>query len=214
MIYIYDLILNWSDKRRYEFFEWEDDDEIEYVKKIPVFKINDFDNVLNYTIRVEKDFLSKIYNKSEAYGNRKTEMIEYACVFCNDDLNKAVAVEFSDSGESMYKSNIYFLDLDDIFDIGSRLNIYDLKYEVLCENDNSDYYLTRSELIKKKFLVSEINASYRDNNYDKLRYMYYEIFGKDDSDVELMRDRLLSSLDNDFNYLHDNIYNLIKIPNF
>ena len=75
MIYIYDLILNWSDKRRYEFFEWEDDDEIEYVKKIPVFKINDFDNVLNYTIRVEKDFLSKIYNKSEAYGNRKTEMI-------------------------------------------------------------------------------------------------------------------------------------------
>ena len=129
-------------------------------------------------------------------------------------MNKAVAVEFSDSGESMYKSNIYFLDLDDIFDIGSRLNIYDLKYEVLCENDNSDYYLTRSELIKKKFLVSEINASYRDNNYDKLRYMYYEIFGKDDSDVELMRDRLLSSLDNDFNYLHDNIYNLIKIPNF
>ena len=213
MIYIYDLILNWSDRRRYEFFEWEDEDEIEYVKKIPVFRIDNFEGILDSNIRVSSDFLENICNKAEVYGSQRTEKIEYACVFCNKDLDKAIAIEFSDSGESIYKSNIYFLDLDDIFNIGSRLESFKLNYELLYNTRDKDYYLTRKELLKKKYLVTEINNSYMENNLDKLRYIYYELFDKDNSNIEKIRDELLSSLDNDYNYLHDNIYNLMKIPN-
>ena len=32
MIYIYDLILNWCRDKKYEFFEWKENDEIEYIK--------------------------------------------------------------------------------------------------------------------------------------------------------------------------------------
>ena len=37
MTYIYDILLNLS-KELIEFFEWEDSDNIKYVKKIAVFK--------------------------------------------------------------------------------------------------------------------------------------------------------------------------------
>ena len=209
MIYIYDLVLNWNDKRRYEFFEWNEDDEIEYVKKIPLF-----DELLDSNIRVDKNFLDQIFNKAEVYGNRQTERIEYAAVFCNRELNKAIAIEFSDEGESIYKSNIYFLDLEDIFNIGSRTAAFDLNYQILYDNNDEDYYLTRSEVMKKKYLISEINTCYLENNIDKLEYIYYEVFGEDSSDIQKIHDRLLKSLNNDFSDVHDNLYDLIKIPNF
>ena len=128
-------------------------------------------------------------------------------------MTKALAVEFSDEGESIYKSNIYFLDLEDIFNIGSRMEAMDLHYSVLYNVVEKDYYLTRKELVKKRFLVNEINNSYTDRNVDKLKYMYFEMFGEDDNNIEKMHDRLIDSLDNNYNYIHENIYNLIKIPN-
>ena len=48
MVYIYDLILNWCRDRKYEFFEWKENDEIEYIKKIPVFKVRNFNDLFNW----------------------------------------------------------------------------------------------------------------------------------------------------------------------
>ncbi len=213
MIYIYDLILNWNDKRRYEFFEWEENDEIEYIKKIPIFRIDNFDDILNKTIKVDADFLINLYNKTEIYGAHQTEKINYACIFCNGELSKAIAMEFSDEGESLYESNIYFLDLEDIFNMANRLGTFNLKCDVLTTKESDDHYLTRREVVKKRFLVNEINDSYRDKNVDKLKYMYYEVFGTDGRDIDEMHNRLLASLKNEYNYVHDNVYNLIKAPN-
>ncbi len=206
MIYIYDLVLNWSDKRRYEFFEWEDQDEIEYVKKIPIFNINNFDDVLENNIIVEEEFLMSLYNKTEIYGNRKTTKVEYACIFCNKDLNKAIAIEFNEKGESTYKSNIYILDLEDVFDLASRINVFTLKCTILKNEFDVDHYLTRKEITKKKFLISEINSSYKEKDIDKLRYIYYEVFSREGTDSKIMYDELISSLNNNFNYQHDNLY--------
>lgn len=206
MIYIYDLVLNWSDKRRYEFFEWEDQDEIEYVKKIPIFNINNFDDALENNIIVEEEFLMSLYNKTEIYGNRKTAKVEYACIFCNKDLNKAIAIEFNEKGESTYKSNIYILDLEDVFDLASKITSFTLKCTILKNEFDVDHYLTRKELTKKKFLISEINSSYKEKDIDKLRYIYYEVFAREENDSKIMYDELISSLNNNFNYQHDNLY--------
>lgn len=214
MIYIYDLLLNWNNSKRYEFFEWDDNDDLEYVKKIPIFKINNFDDVLNNNIRVNKDFLEKIYNKSEIYGNRKSEKIDYACIFCNNVLDKCIAVEFNEYGESIYKSNIYLFDLDDVLVLGNRVKVFDLELEILFCEKNSDIYLTRKEMMKKKYLMEEINSSYRDNNVDKLKYIYYEFFGEEKDDIVLMRDKLMDSLDSNYDYIYDDIYKLIISPNF
>lgn len=214
MIYIYDLILNWSDLRKYEFFEWNDNDDIEYIKKIPIFRINNFDDILDNNIRIQKDFLSQIHNKTEVYGNKKIEKVEYGCVFCDRDLCKAIAIEFNELGDSIYKSNIYFYDLDDVFELGSRIEPFDLKYKVTFSNKIKDIYLTRVERKKKKFLVNEINSSYRDNNIDKLKYMFFEVFGEESENIDFIKNKLLDSLNNNYNSDHEKIYNLIKIPNF
>ena len=40
MIYIYDILLNFNTSL-IEFFEWEENDLIKYVKKLPIYKVSD-----------------------------------------------------------------------------------------------------------------------------------------------------------------------------
>jgi len=213
MIYIYDLILNWCRSRKYEFFEWEDNDEIEYIKKIPIFRIKGFDLIFNNDIKVSKDFLMKIYNKSEVYGNKKVDKIEYACIFIDDKLNKAVAIEFNEEGYSLYKSIIYLFDLDDLFSLGKKMNILEFDFKVVDRINDEDMYLTRGEIGKKKLLISEIDNSYSNNDLDKLKYFYYELFDDELEDIDIIYDKLVNSLNNNFSYKHDVIYDVVKMPN-
>lgn len=214
MIFIYDLILNWYSLKKYEFFEWEDSDEVEYVKKIPIFKVDNFDDIFNNNIRVNNDFLMKIYNKSEVYGSKKVEKVEYSCVFCNKDLTNALAVEFNCEGYSIYKSMIYFYDLDDVLSLGKKIDVFNLNYEIVDKNICEDIYLTREEQKKKRLLVSEINNSYNNNDIDKLKYFYYELFDEEEDNISIIYDKLISSLNNNFDYKHEVIYDVIKMPNF
>ena len=138
MTYIYDLILNWCRDRKYEFFEWKENDEIEYIKKIPVFKVRNFNDLFNNDIRVGKDFLDKVFNKTEVYGNKKIEKVEYACVFCDDELSKAFAIEFNDEGENLFKSIVYLYDLEDVFILGKRLDLLDLDFVVVDKREEKD----------------------------------------------------------------------------
>ena len=214
MVYIYDLILNRCRDRKYEFFEWKENDEIEYIKKIPVFKVRNFNDLFNNDIRVGKDFLDKVFNKTEVYGNKKIEKVEYACVFCDDELSKAFAIEFNDEGENLFKSIVYLYDLEDVFILGKRLDLLDLDFVVVDKREEKDIYLTREEVKKKKLLVSEINDSYNRNDIDKLKYFYYEIFGKEIDDINVIYNNLNNSLNNEFNYKHNVIYEVVNIPNF
>ena len=50
MIYIYDILLNFIDgKRMYEFFEWNSEDVVEHIKRIPMFCVSDrvMEDILN-----------------------------------------------------------------------------------------------------------------------------------------------------------------------
>ena len=63
MTYIYDILLNFTDENRIiEFFEWDDSDNLEHIKKIPVFRTSSkqLSELLNNQIIVEKEFLNKI----------------------------------------------------------------------------------------------------------------------------------------------------------
>lgn len=211
MIYIYDLILNWSNKRRYEFFEWANDDEIEYVKKIPIFRISNFTSVINNEIVVDKSFLDKIYNKTEIYGNKSISKAEYCCVFCDDILTKAIACEFDDKGEIIYSSNIYFLDLEDVLELAKKLKSFyldgNMRRNFLIDNS----FLTRLEKKKKKILLDEINISYQNKDIDKLKYYYFELFNKECENIEELKNKLINSLDNIYSSKHDELYVALKL---
>ncbi|MBQ4570490.1 MAG: hypothetical protein IJN90_05995 [Bacilli bacterium] len=212
MTYIYDLVLNWSDSSLLEFFEWEENDEIEYVKKIPVFKIDNLDIIRENCIKVNVDFLNKIHYKTEVYGNKKIDKVEYCCVFCNYLMNDAVACEFNSDGECIYRSIVNPLDIDDFYDIEEKT--FDLQFDIIHKYKNNNFYFTRSELKKKKILLSEIDKIFDENNEDKIKYFYYELFGEIDCDIFFMKNKMINHLKSDINFNINKFYELINVSNF
>ena len=82
MNYIYDVLVNFNDKEIYEFFEWEKDDNIEHIRRIPIFKVSpkNFIDFKTKKIKVEEEFLNKIKNKTEIFCNKTINYIEYCTV--------------------------------------------------------------------------------------------------------------------------------------
>ena len=67
MNYAYDILLNFTDEDRFiEFYEWNDKDYIEHIKKIPMFYISEKDLMTFFknNIKISKSFLMKIKNKT------------------------------------------------------------------------------------------------------------------------------------------------------
>ena len=98
MIYIYDILANFNETL-YDFYDWKTEDTILHLRKVPLFKIDTsafIDISFNETI-VDKNFLEKIYNKTQVFTARNVETINYCAVFTND-LN-AVIVMFKQSGK-------------------------------------------------------------------------------------------------------------------
>ena len=158
MKYIYDIILNFNE-RLYEFYEWNDNDSIEYIKKIPIFKVSNsvFSDLKNNKVVVNVEFINSIYNKCEVYGNYGIGKIEYACLFCIDD--DALAIEFNGQGEVIYISDLYIDEKIDILSYIRKLNIYNLEYKKI--NKYKEYLITRKELSMINFIKREINLIYK-----------------------------------------------------
>ena len=81
MTYIYDVLLNFTEERLIEFYEWNQTDIIENIKKIPIFRIssNQLNDLLSYNIKLDKQILAKIKNQTSTY--KRTTDLEYTALF-------------------------------------------------------------------------------------------------------------------------------------
>ena len=63
MNYIYDILINFNENL-YDFYDWNLNDQIDHIRKIPVFKTDSefLYNLKKNDIILNKDFLNKIYN--------------------------------------------------------------------------------------------------------------------------------------------------------
>ena len=106
MNYIYDITLNFNKNNLYEFYEWKEEDDAEFILKIPMFKVSteDIVNIKYGDIIVNKNFLKQIEDKTEVYAPNAVNIIRYACIFSSEE--SSIAVEFDASGLSYMKSNI------------------------------------------------------------------------------------------------------------
>ena len=211
MIYVYDMILNWNDKDRiYEFFEWELNDEIEHIKRIPLFKIdsNKFDEIFNCEVKVDIEFLKKIYNLTEKYIHSNVEKIDYAAILT--DGIRAFAIEFDSLGNSIYRSRLLLDEEQEVIILSNKLLEFDINYKK-GKPQNKRKYTTRLEEDIKKIITIEIKDSYKNGNFDKLKYLYFELFDKEQDDVDLVYNKLLSSINEEINYNHNKLYEVIKL---
>ena len=210
MIYVYDIILNWSDDKVYEFFEWELNDDLEHIKRIPLFKVNSkiLDDVLNYNFQIDNDFLNKVYNLTEIYTSNNVEKIEYASLF--SDGVRTIAIEFSNDGKSICRSKLLLDEEQEVEILSNKLVEFDIKIKTYDKIENN-LFTTRLESEIKKILTIEINDSYNKGNFDKLKYLYFEYFGREQDDIEMIYKKLLSSIDKEINYSHNKIYEVVKL---
>lgn len=211
MIYTYDILLNWTkDERLKEFYEWNLEDDLEHIKKMPIIRISEsfLKDLLTSKIKIDKSFISKIKYKTESYFHNEIDVIDYAVIVTT--LRKALALELDNEGNVMYKSNLLIDEEEEVLEIGEELVVMDIPYKIMSKN-NKVSYLTRKEEEEKKFLTKEIKKIKKNKEESKLNYLFKEFFI---DDVDTFNDKLNvleKEISKDYNSFHHKLYNLLKL---
>ncbi|MGI6324623.1 MAG: DUF3603 family protein [Bacilli bacterium] len=211
MKYVYDILLNWTDNiNAYEFYEWQTDDELEHIKKIPVIRINtdDFVAIHDNNIIIDDDLRQLLDQKTETFKGRLSNHIDMACIV-TDGL-RTIAIEFDRHGKSIFRSSLLLDESDEVLDIANKIEEMRIEYKVIKETKPL-IFLTRYEQSIRKYLVNEFNKIYRTKNIDKLKYLYCEWYNEGSDDFEYMYKKMNEILDIEWNQKHHNLYNLIKL---
>ena len=211
MLNVYDILLNFQDSERvYEFFEWNINDDIEHIKKIPMVKIKSdcLDNLINYTIIIDKNFLDEIYKKSEVYNHDKVSVIDYACLFT--DGYKVLAIEFDDSGKSLFKSYLLLDEEEEILEVSNEIKLSNISYKKLKRKSNN-FYLTREEEYRKNYLLRELKVAKKHNKLEKINYLYEEVYPVSSKNVDEKYKILLDDISNNYRDCYNDLFNILKL---
>lgn len=207
MTYIYDVLLNFcDDDNRLEFFEWKEEDSLEHIKKIPLFKISPMQmkELCDNKIKVSRAFLDLIKGQTISYKNKKD--IKYGSLFT--DQNKVISLEFDNKGIVISRSFLLLDEEEDIIDESFDTEEITLSYNIIKQYD-IDPFLTREESFKKKFLLKELTNLYNENNLDKFNYLYEERFKKDKLTFDERFKKITTDLKENYNSKYNEIYDIV-----
>ena len=211
MIYTYDILLNWTKEDRLkEFFEWNLEDDLENIKKIPIIRISEtmMKDLLTSKIKIDKSFLFKIKCKTESYFHNDIDVIDYAVIVTT--LKKSLALELDSEGNILYKSNLLLDEEEEVLEIGEELVIMDIPYNIISKNKKVSY-LTRKEEEEKKFLIKEIKKIKANKEESKLNYLYKEFFTIELNSFNDKLNLIEQEISKDYNSFHHKLYNLLKL---
>lgn len=209
MNYIYDILLNFTDTDRLiEFYEWNEYDCFEHIKRMPLYRISSkqMEEVCTNKIIIDKSFLNEIKGQTISYKNKKD--IKYGLLIT--DSNKAIALEFNSKGMIISKSSLLLDEEEDIISESYNINSITLPYTIV-EPYQLDYFLTRDEDFKKHYLLKELEYIDKNKDYDKLNYLYEELFGKDNLKYEERLHTLINSIKNNYNNKHNELYEIVRL---
>ncbi len=200
MNYIYDVFLNLNDTL-YDFFDWNKSDRITHVKKIPIFivKTNVLKEFINYNIEVEDELLFEIYNRTELWS--VTNKIEYCALF--SDNSTVIALQFNSNGKCIKKSSLLVDEELEILDNVRRFKEINIDYKI--KNKVPQVLKTRKELKDDNFIEEEL----KNIENDKLKYIYFECFGKHEESEKIILNKLKKISRN--SALYKNLYDILKL---
>lgn len=209
MTYIYDVLLNFTDQNNpIEFFEWNKDDTLDHIKRIPLIKVsssqlNDF---IKYNIQVDKTLLDKIKGTTIMY--RKTKDLDYALLL--SDTNKVIAFEFNKKGEIISRSSLLLDEEEEIIEESYDEKEEQLPYKKL-NKISKNIFLTRTEKTHQKYLLKEIEFLYKENHKEKLQYLYEEIYLKDNLSFEEKYLKLKQEITKNYNNKFEKLYEIVRL---
>lgn len=172
MNYICDVLVNFN-YPIYDFYDWNKNDNIKNIKKIPFYRISN--NTLE-ELKTNKfkliNILDDIHNETTIYTNKKNKVIEYSTIFSSD--KDVVAFFFDKNGICIGKSAMLPDEENEIINNSINVELKDIQYEVLSK-DKIRPFQTRNQNKIISYILREIKEI---NDIDKLNYIYYECFSK------------------------------------
>ena len=202
MNYIFDINLNFNDNY-FDFFDWNKNDLIIDVRKIPIFKVrsNVLNDFKNYMIKLDSEFVNRIKNKTEYYLNRTIKLMTS---FLITDGISIMAIKIDK------KLKFSSLQIDDELDIMEELDLKEsfIKYERLSKI-RRDEFKTRKQIEQEKIVKQKIKNIIEEKNCSKIKYIYYECFDEKEDDLNIIYERFNKEISNKNVYL--SILNIDKI---
>jgi len=179
MNYIYDILVNFNETL-YDFYDWNSNDDIKHIRKIPIFRIKstDFYDIKNNKVVFSNEFLDEIKNKTEIFKNRKTDNLKYS--FLVSDGLEVLALNIE---KKIMYSRLLIDEEVEILDICIRLDEVNIPYKIV-ETLYIDEFKTRKQISVEKSVRKELKKIINEKNIEKLKYIYYECFNKKINSVD------------------------------
>lgn len=209
MNYYYDVMLNWDEEEAISFYEWNDKDALEYIKKIPIFRVSSeiFSSILGYHGKLDSTFIEMIHGKTTLHEKGILKVIDYACLI--SDTKNTIAIECNHDGEIISISRLLVEDELNVCEM-----IYGLQESNILftkENPRKISSILRIEEETKRILKQEIETLYETNYKSKLTYLFLEWFGYTLDDISKMKDTMLKALNEPMNSTIHHIYDLVLL---
>lgn len=205
MNYIYDIFVNLQ-KDDYDFYDWNKEDKLTHIRKIPLFKISSelLKQIINYDFAINEDFIKKIVNRTEVFSNKSIKLVKYMCLF-SDGL-EIVAIKFNNNGKKDKISRLLLDEKEDTLDITGDIEETKIKLELIKQNKNYSF-MTRNEKEMYNYIQKEMQIK----NYEKLKYTYFECFNTYEDDYNKIIKSLKNIIDSKWNVYHKRIFEILKL---
>ena len=121
MNYIYDIVLNFQ-VNYYQFFEWNRNDKIKNIKKIPVYRVEDED-ILNFStnqIIIEGDILKELQEESKKH--RKI-------IFLVSNAKQTIGLLLNKDGTLLKRSSLLFEEETEVNNFSKELPLTKITYK-------------------------------------------------------------------------------------
>lgn len=200
MNYIYDICLNLNN-RLYDFFDWNKNDKIIHIKKIPIFRINEdtLKKFIYNSIKINEEFLENIHNKTEIWN--MSNKLNFCALF--SDYNNIIAIEFNDKGISEKKSFLVIEEELEILETIKNFRETNIEFKILSKENS--LLKTRKQLKEENFINNEL----KNIEKDKLDYIYFECFGTHEKDKKTILKDIKKLSKNSKTY--KNLYDILKL---
>ena len=185
MNYYYDVVLNFDSEHIWKFYEWEKDDYFTIIKKIPLFRVS-FETIcdfLTYEVVVDSSFVKQVAHQTIYQGHE-----DFYATFLLSDSKNSIAVLLREDGQVEAISHLSIVEGNHLNEYIYTLNSTSVEYKTLGKKVmNSE---NRQKMKMKNFVLVELNTLYDEKNIFKMKYLYYEWFLEEESDISNMYQRM------------------------
>ncbi len=212
MTYVYDLLINLNDYD-YKFYEWEEKDDIEYLKKGVLLKVSNYiyKKLLTNNIVIGNKTLETIKDKTCILKNKKIENITYMGIFTNG--KDVIGLTFSSNGEILEKTRFTIQDELELLEASTSLKLIKIDYKEISNKECNISFISRENKETIKLIINELKAIKDDK--EKIDYLYYEWFNKK-SESNNSYEELVSDINKNYDETRSSfleLLNLISVKN-